>query len=275
MFRRSVNHCHKNCTDPIAGSDSATTPRSLRLRLHSISKGVGPPFVIAVVRLETMAISADFDAAVWGCSPLRQGSATDGRYLAVFLASGQMPKDAADLRAGNANRVWGASKTAVPPEFRVGVHGVAKGGLLYLVRHFNHGFRCTAEARRVFQDYVANIDKDTSGDEAVAPKLADFYDACAQFRALAQPPELRGYLGLFRDDAVPKRFVTDSASGVERLVASASGVLLAYHGLMREGWDRIHVARDVAAIWNSESCKWKRSTYAASIARAGQELSFV
>ena len=206
---------------------------------------------------------------------MKRGGYTDGRYVVVFLSTNRMPSNAGDLRKCHASRVWAACKEAVPQEFRPRGNEVANGGLIHLARHFNHGFQCTAETRTAMMVYVQLLDRETDQEAPVTPLFEAMYAQCAKYRRPTDPAATRGYLGLFRDDAVPKKYALDEATGIERLLASASAVVLTYPGLMRESWDRVNVSRDVDACWNSDVCQRKRVMYCDAIARAGVALGKV
>ena len=203
---------------------------------------------------------------------MKRGASTDGRYAAVFLSTNRMPSNAGALRECHASRVWAACKEAVPQEFRPRGNEVAKGGLIHLARHFNHGFQCTAETRAAMMAYVQLLDRETVQDAPATPLFEAMYAQCAKYRSPTEPVEARGYLCLFRDDAVPKKYALDEATSIERLLVNASAIVLTYPGLMRESWDRVNVSRDVVAFWNSDVCVRKRASFSAAIHRSGTPM---
>ena len=203
---------------------------------------------------------------------MKRGGSTDGRVVAVFLSTNRMPSNAGALRECNASRVWAACKEAIPQEFRPRGNEVANGGLIHLARHFNHGFQCTAETRTAMMAYVQLLDRETDQEAPVTPLFEAMYAQCAKYRRPTDPAATRGYLGLFRDDAVPKKYALDEATGIERLLASASAVVLTYPGLMSERWDRDKVSRDVVAFWNSDMCVRKKAVYIAATNRPGASM---
>ena len=213
---------------------------------------------------------AEAEAAAWAELPLKKGCVTDGRYLAVFFTQGAMPADSAGLRRGSSSRIWATCRDAVPPQWRFGANGVRRQGLIFLLKHFNHGFRGAPLQREAIVAYSQALDAEEGGPSSSA-EIASYYAACAAHRCAPSAAQPRGYLSLFRDDAVPKRFVTDSHN-YERLVASATGVVLTCRGLMQAGWDHVNASRDVLATWSSETCRRKCALYERSVFEAGRAL---
>ena len=168
-------------------------------------------------------------------------------YLSAFLKHHQMPVTRRQVDGFHGPRLWQSKESCVPEEHR-DASTVRPGGILALVRAFDHGFA----APRMVQDKFLEFLRAFPGAvyAGVADALQDQYQLCRAFRvsesALGSPPS---FLDLYKDERVSKKWRNSLPPSV---LINANELLRTWPGLMAPTWNPNNAPRDALAWW--ENC---------------------
>jgi hypothetical protein len=111
---------------------------------------------------ELLALAND-PAAGWAMTPVAKRSAHGtlvGSYLSAYLQHHRMPTTKDEMDRMHGGRLWKSKLKLVPAEHRDG-SDVAPGGLLHLVRTFNHGFKAPVQAQGAFLSFLQSLPAST------------------------------------------------------------------------------------------------------------------
>ena len=212
---------------------------------------------------------ADDPAAGWLQTPVasRAEVGLAGDYLSAFLQHHEMPVTRRQADLANGLRLWRSKVGYVSPEHH-DASTVFPGGLEALVRAFDHGFAAPPEAQDKLLAFLRALPAAAYGP--VAERLESHYDLCRAFRVgadeLGSPP---GYLDLYKDDRVPKKWRTDAA--FPSVLINANELLRTWPGLMGPTWNSSNARRDAMSCW--ENSRADVESLHVAMEEGGSELS--